>query len=120
MPRGTLRISAPVWFASPNSVGVRADYQSRYPDVNLEMDLSGRLVNLVEEGSDLALRASRTLGDNLFARPVMSVPFYLVGTPAYLGKSVALSKSESWRCTACYGTRLPPLIWNGERLQTRR
>ena len=85
--RGTLRISAPVWLANPAFIAVLADYQTRYPDVNVEMDLSGRMVNLVEEGFDLALRASSSPGDNLIARPIATVPFYLVGAPAYLDKA---------------------------------
>ncbi|HEY8608361.1 MAG TPA: LysR family transcriptional regulator [Noviherbaspirillum sp.] len=85
--RGTLRISAPVWLANPAFVGVLVDYRAKYPDVNVEMDLSGRIVNLVEEGFDLALRASSSPGDNLIARPVATVPFYLVGSPAYLAKA---------------------------------
>lgn len=87
VPRGTLRISAPVWVASPTFVTVLASYRARYPDVSIELDLSGRLVNLVEEGFDLALRASGSPGDNLIARPITSVSFYLVGAPAYLNKA---------------------------------
>jgi|SRR5450830_1239468 len=86
-PRGILRVSAPVWLANAKFVSVLANYRSRYPDVSLELDLSGRMVNLVEEGFDLALRASSSPGDNLIARPIASVPFYLVATPAYLAKA---------------------------------
>jgi DNA-binding transcriptional LysR family regulator len=75
VPRGILRISAPVWLANPSFVGVLADYQARYPDVQLDIDLSGRIVNLVEEGFDLALRVARTLGDSLIARPDRSDPW---------------------------------------------
>src|SRR6201997_3771091 len=52
-PKGRLRMSAPVWMANPLFAEVLADYRARYPDVTLEIDLSGRLVNLVEEGFDL-------------------------------------------------------------------
>lgn len=86
-PRGTLRISAPVWFANPVFVRVLADYRIRYPEVLLDIDLSGRLVNLVEEGFDLALRVSRSTGDNLIVRPIVPVPFHMVAAPAYLAKA---------------------------------
>jgi DNA-binding transcriptional LysR family regulator len=84
VPRGMLRVSAPVWFANPTFVAVLADYRLRYPEVSIDMDLSGRMVNLVEEGFDLALRASASPGDNLVARPLMPVAFHLVAAPSYL------------------------------------
>lgn len=83
-PRGTLRISAPAWFANPLFARVLCDYQQRYPDVRLDIDLSGRLVNLVEEGFDLALRVTLNPGPTLIARPLGTVTFLLVAAPAYL------------------------------------
>ena len=87
MPRGTLRITAPVWLANPGFVSLLADYQARYPNVRLDVDLSGRIVNMVEEGVDLALRVARSPGEALVARLISTVQFYLVGAPAYLLKS---------------------------------
>jgi len=87
VPRGTLRISAPIWVANPMFVTMLADYRALYPEVSFEMDLSGRIVNMVEEGLDLALRASGSPGDQLIARPLAIVPFYLVAAPAYLDKA---------------------------------
>lgn len=84
VPRGTLRLTAPVWMANAIFAGVLADYQARYPEVRLDVDLSGRLVNLVEEGFDLALRATGAPDEALIARPITGVPFYLVATPAFL------------------------------------
>src|SRR5262249_49517097 len=48
----------PVWMANPVFASLLADYRSRYPEVRFDVDLSGRRVNLVEEGFDLALRAT--------------------------------------------------------------
>ncbi|CAL76232.1 putative transcriptional regulatory protein, LysR family [Bradyrhizobium sp. ORS 278] len=84
IPRGTLKVSAPVWFANPLFAGMLAAYHARHPDVVLDLDLSGRLVNLVEEGFDLALRVSATPGDGLIARPLPPVLMQLVASPAYL------------------------------------
>jgi DNA-binding transcriptional LysR family regulator len=90
-PHGTLRVSMPVWMANPDFVGVLNDYRKRYPDVVLDVDLSGRFVNLVEEGFDLALRVTNplSLGPALIARPIAPVTFHLVGSPAYLRKAGA-------------------------------
>ncbi|MBW7971914.1 LysR family transcriptional regulator [Bradyrhizobium sp. BR 10289] len=84
VPRGRLRLTAPVWMANTIFAGVLADYQARYPEVCLDVDLSGRLVNLVEEGFDLALRATAAPDESLIARPITNVPFYLVAAPAFL------------------------------------
>jgi len=86
VPRGTLRLTAPVWMANPMFAKILADYQSRYPDVRLDVDLSGRLVNLVEEGFDLALRATAAPDETLIARPITTVPFLMVAAPAYLDR----------------------------------
>lgn len=87
VPHGTLRLTAPVWMANTIFAGVLADYQARYPDVRLDVDLSGRLVNLVEEGFDLALRATGAPDEALIARPITNVRFYLVAAPAYLKRA---------------------------------
>ena len=86
IPRGMLRLTAPVWMANPLFAKVLADYQARHPEVQLDVDLSGRLVNLVEEGFDLALRATGAPDDALIARPITTVPFHMVASPAYLNR----------------------------------
>lgn len=87
VPRGTLRLTAPVWMANTMFTRILADYQARYPEVCLDIDLSGRLVNLVEEGFDLALRATGAPDESLIARPITNVPFYMVAAPAYLKRA---------------------------------
>lgn len=87
VPHGTLRLTAPVWMANTMFAGVLADYQARYPEVRLDVDLSGRLVNLVEEGFDLALRATGAPDEALIARPITSVPFYMVAAPAFIKRA---------------------------------
>ncbi|MEY9391179.1 DNA-binding transcriptional LysR family regulator [Bradyrhizobium japonicum] len=87
VPRGTLRLTAPVWMANTIFAGVLADYQARYPEVCLDVDLSGRLVNLVEEGFDLALRATGAPDEALIARPITRVAFHLVAAPAFLDRA---------------------------------
>lgn len=86
IPHGTLKLSAPVWMANAAFPRLLAEYQERYPEVQFEVDLSGRLVNLVEEGFDLALRATQTQDEGLIARPVTTIRFHLVAAPAYLEK----------------------------------
>ncbi|MGY4329034.1 DNA-binding transcriptional LysR family regulator [Bradyrhizobium sp. LB7.2] len=129
VPRGTLRLTAPVWMANTIFAGVLADYQARYPEVRLDVDLSGRMVNLVEEGFDLALRATGAPDEALIARPITNVPFYLVAAPAYLKRAgrpatfadlsgqallhYALYPSESFSFQGAHGTetvKLDPVL----------
>jgi DNA-binding transcriptional LysR family regulator len=89
VPRGVIRLSAPVWFASAHFTRILADYHRRYPDVAFDVDLSGRIVNLVDEGFDLALRATSPdrLDPGLIARPLAKVEFELVAAPSYLNRT---------------------------------
>ncbi|MDE3081028.1 MAG: LysR family transcriptional regulator [Paracoccaceae bacterium] len=85
-PRGTLKISLPVWMAEPGFVRVLAAYRTRYPEVMLDLDLSGRQVNLVEDGYDLALRVSPVLDEGLIARRLTDIAFHIVAAPALLDR----------------------------------
>lgn len=85
-PRGTLRISLPVWLAEPGFTRVLAAYCARFPDVVLDIDLSGRRVSLVEDGYDLALRVTVALDEGLIARRLTEIAFYIVGTPTLLDR----------------------------------
>jgi DNA-binding transcriptional LysR family regulator len=88
-PRGTLKLSAPVWVANTLVARMIAEYHQRYPEVCLDMDFSGRIVNLVDEGFDLALRATapERLDPGLIARPLTKIVFHAVGSPAYLART---------------------------------
>lgn len=84
--RGVLKITAPVWFANPIFTKALAEYRSRYPDVLLELNLNDRIVDLVEEGFDLALRVTVDHSSVLLARRICPIQFKLVGSPNYLLK----------------------------------
>ncbi|SFO10400.1 DNA-binding transcriptional regulator, LysR family [Candidatus Pantoea varia] len=88
MPRGSLKLSAPVWMANQQVAHIIAGYHRQYPEVIFDIDFSGRLVNLVDEGFDLALRAvaPEKLDPGIVARPVTTVVFHLYGSPAYLSR----------------------------------
>lgn len=85
-PRGELKISVPVWLANPRFARALAEYRLLYPEVVLNLDLEGRVVNLVDEGFDLALRGARVIDDSLIARKVADVPFRLVASTDFLDR----------------------------------
>lgn len=84
LPRGQLKLSAPVWCANRRFARLLADYRGKYPEVLIDIRLENRKVDLVAEGFDLALRATREPSPSLIARPICPVPFRLVAAPAFL------------------------------------
>jgi DNA-binding transcriptional LysR family regulator len=78
-PRGQLKVSAPVWCATPRIARVLADYRAAFPEVLVDMHLENRKVDLAADGYDLALRATQEPSPALIARPLCQVQFHLVG-----------------------------------------
>lgn len=89
-PRGRLRITMPADFAHAWLAGPIAAFAARHPDIRLEFDLTGRVVNLLEEGFDLALRAGEDVPQGLTARPLARMPTGLCASPGYLAGLPAL------------------------------
>lgn len=83
-PRGVLKITAPGWFATRKFADILVAYRAKYPDVTIDLRLENRFVDLVEEGYDMALRATSEPAPTMIVRPLWKMPFVLVGTPAYL------------------------------------
>lgn len=86
-PRGQLKVSAPVWCATPRIARVLADYRAQHPEVLVDMHLANRKVDLAADGFDLALRATQEPSPALIARPLCRVEFHLVASPACLARS---------------------------------
>lgn len=83
-PRGQLKLSAPVWCANPRFARLLTEYRRLYPEVLVDIRLENRKVDLVAEGFDLALRATREPSPTLIARPICPVPFRLVAAPDFI------------------------------------
>jgi DNA-binding transcriptional LysR family regulator len=114
-PRGTLKLSAPVWFANAHFSRAIADFEAAYPLVRLDVHLSGRLVNLVEEGFDLAFRvtAPGTLDPGLIARTLAEMPFVAVAAPSYLdraGRPETLAELEGRTLLTYSGARSAAVV----------
>jgi DNA-binding transcriptional LysR family regulator len=88
-PRGTLRITCPSWFASQRMADNLAEFRSRYPEIVVDAAFEDRLVDLVEEGYDLALRISRdgALSPGLIARPLRTISFFIAASGEYLKRN---------------------------------
>jgi DNA-binding transcriptional LysR family regulator len=86
-PQGLLRVTMPVDVAEALFADPITRFVARYPRIQIEIDASGRLVNLVEEGFDVAIRASSKLKDSsLVARKVAQTELHLFASPAYIAR----------------------------------
>lgn len=86
--RGTLRVTCPSWFAGQRGLAdVLCGFLQRYSAIVLDASFEDRIVDLVEEGYDLALRVltdPRLLPAGLIARPVRPMPFYIAASREYV------------------------------------
>ena len=111
--RGTLRITCPSWFAGQRLADVLARYRQRYPDVVVDVSFEDRVVDLVDEGYDLALRVlpdPKLLPAGLIARAVKSMSFFVAASREYLRRNgtpktphdlaqrdcIAVGSQDSW------------------------
>jgi DNA-binding transcriptional LysR family regulator len=83
-PSGRLVVSAPVGFGRLHVSPVMSAYLQRYPDVSGELRLSDRMINLVEDGVDLAVRIGHLPDSSLVARGVGDMRRLVVASPDYL------------------------------------
>ncbi len=85
-PRGLLKISAPMSFGASQLTPALLDFATAYPDVSLEVSSTDRLVNLVEEGFDVAVRIGSLADSSLVARRLAAVRMVTCAAPDYLAK----------------------------------
>jgi DNA-binding transcriptional LysR family regulator len=118
VPRGTLRVTAPSWFATRRTVNFIAAYRQLFPEVVVDISFEDRFVDLIEEGYDLALRAT---GDDppagLIARPLRPMPFVIAASREYLERcgvpqsppdlaqhdSIMIGNGQSWSLAGMNG-----------------
>ncbi len=88
-PRGTLRLTAPTALGDGLLGPLLAAFAAEHPDLRLDVDLSDRRVNLVEEGFDVALRGmdpAATPDSSLIARRIATVRTLICAAPSYLAR----------------------------------
>jgi len=83
-PRGTLRINAPLSFGVLHLAPLWPRFLARYPDVELDVALSDRVVDIVEEGYDMAIRISRTTAGTHAARRLATSRNIPCASPDYI------------------------------------
>lgn len=82
-PRGTLRVAASVAFGTLHLAPALSDFLNRYPDIDMDMTIIDRPVDLAEEGYDVVVRVCETPPENMVARQIAPAGSRLCATPGY-------------------------------------
>ncbi|MES2509879.1 MAG: LysR substrate-binding domain-containing protein [Pseudomonadota bacterium] len=83
-PTGLLRISVPLSYGLREFARILPGFRERYPGLRLDIDLSDRNVDLVNEGMDVAVRIGASPSPNLIARKIAPVRIVVCAAPSYL------------------------------------
>nr|WP_307732122.1 LysR substrate-binding domain-containing protein [Massilia aurea] len=101
VPRGLLRVNASLGFGRTTIAPLVSTFAQRYPQVEVQLDVTDRPMDLVAEGIDLAIRFGELPDQRLVARRMMSNRRLLCASPRYLerhGMPASLADLASHRC----------------------
>lgn len=86
--KGKLRVSAPTSFGTLHLMPIIAQFMQQHRGLTVELELDERIVDLVNDGFDVALRISRQLDPSLIARRIAPIRHIACASPAYLKRTV--------------------------------
>ncbi|WP_318489306.1 LysR family transcriptional regulator [Photobacterium leiognathi] len=114
-PKGTLKISCPVWFGKHYLKDVFSAYLTRYPDVVIDLDMSDKAIDVIGDGYDLVIRASVKLDESsLICKRIYSSRICTVASPEYIakhGRPMHPTELSSHHCF-CYSNLKKSNIWD--------
>lgn len=102
-PVGKLRISAPVSFGIHALTAKLSTYMAQYPEVAVELSITNRKVDLIDEGFDAVFRVGTLSDSGLIARNLKPYKLLLCASPLYLAKHQPLSHPSDLRHHQCLG-----------------
>jgi len=83
-PTGKLKITAPVTYGEATIAPLVNSFLAKYPDLDVEINLSNLKKDLIEEGFDIAIRQGNLADSTMMAKRLASRTFYVCASPAYL------------------------------------
>ncbi|MBT2792924.1 LysR family transcriptional regulator [Paraburkholderia strydomiana] len=107
-PSGTLRVSAPTTFGACVVAPLAATFQRTFPHVRVELELSNRNVDLIDEGFDVAVRIGELDDADLIAKPLTMYRMVICASPAYLAQHGRPETPEDLIAHQC----LAHTVWN--------
>jgi DNA-binding transcriptional LysR family regulator len=105
-PQGVLRVTIPLSYGQHRLATIIGDYTQAYPKVQLDISLSDRKMDLVEDGFDLAVRIGAMPQSDLIARKIGGVRSVVCASPAYVARHGAPQTPEELQRHACLGYTL--------------
>lgn len=108
-PRGLLRVSAPTTWGSCVLAPQLAGLLRAQPQLNIELDLSNRRVDLIEDGFDVAIRVGPLPSQEVVARPLPPYAMSLCAAPSYLRRRGTPRTPDDLQGHDC----LSHLAWRG-------
>jgi DNA-binding transcriptional LysR family regulator len=109
-PQGLLRVSAPIAFGRLHLVRVLPEYLARHSEVAIDLELSDRLVDLVEERFDIAISSSPQIHANLIRRKLAPINWTICAAPDYLKRCGIPKRPDDLRRHNCifYASQIVP------------
>ncbi|WP_273689560.1 LysR family transcriptional regulator [Ketogulonicigenium vulgare] len=83
-PSGRLRVTAPLTFGVSTLTPILVEFARAYPEITLDISFSDRVVSLVDEGFDAAVRIGHPVDSSLIARKLTDIRIVLGASPGYL------------------------------------
>ena len=102
-PRGRLRVSAPVGFGACRLAPIVADLIDRHPDLEIELTLTDRYVDMIDEGYDAVLRLGPLGETSSTVRTLGSHDQVVCASPSYLARKGVPSTPSDLAAHACLG-----------------
>lgn len=110
-PRGRLKVNVPVSFGMLHLAPALPDFLTQYPGIAVDMTMEDRIVDLVAEGYDLAVRISSLTDSTLVARKLAPERLVVCATPEYLAKHGTPETPEDLRDHNCILYSYSPAVW---------
>ena len=85
-PRGVLKITVPVEFGNPYLSPIISEFIELYPKIDLDLHFTNRVVNIMEDGFDIAIRIAESFDTTLLGRRLAASNFHIVASPGYIEK----------------------------------
>jgi len=108
LPRGRLRLNAPLSFGVRQLAPLWPKFMEKYPEVELDVDLIDRVIDIVEEGYDMTIRVSRGGSVSNVARRLASSRDIVCASPAYLRRHGQPRVPADLRDHVCIGYSYAP------------
>jgi DNA-binding transcriptional LysR family regulator len=112
-PRGKLRVSAPMSFGSLHLMPAVSDFLAAYPDVIIDLALTDRFDDLVDDGFDVAVRVATPSVSTLASRTLASARRVICASPKYFSSHGALATPDDLKAHVClfYSNLTPTRDW---------